>query len=236
MLIKLKGELGDKFGEEHDFAIHRPSDALRLLSINFPDFEDYFSPRWYQVLRHNPKTGKSDALTIHEIGLGNSKHEIHIVPQVQGAKDGEDKTILGIVMIATAIVWSGGFAAFGSAAKAAALGGNVSGPVFLALAGVGVTGYGISKLLSAPRREIESSVFDSGINSIEQGVAIPLVYGQYRTGSIVASTSLTIDQIKRYSQWRPFNTVTESESDFSGVDTYGPDGLIQEDEDDEQEN
>ena len=226
MIIKLKGELGQKFGAEHDFAIHRPSDALRLLDINFPEFKEYFSPRWYKVFRHCPNSGESIALSLHELSLGNSKHEIHIVPQVQGAKDGDDKAIVGSLIMIAAVVWSGGLAQFGSAALSAATGKGVSNSIWLFLAGAGYTAYGIAKMLSPSRREIESSVFDGGANSIEQGVPIPLVYGQFRTGSIVASTSITIDQIKRYSQWRPFNTEQESDPEFENVDTYGPDGII----------
>lgn len=222
MIVKLFGELGEKFGQNHKFAIHRPSDAVRLLDLNHADFKEYFGQRWYKILRYNPRTLQSSAIPIHELGIGCSQHEIHIVPTLQGAKDGEDKALFGVTLLAAAIIFSGGAAAFGKAAMAAATGKGVSWQMYMALAGVGFTAVGIADMLAPPKRDKDSNLIDGDINAVEQGVAIPLVYGRFRTGSIVASSGITIDQLKRYSQWRPFNTIEERNDYFNGVDTDGP--------------
>lgn len=150
---------------------------------------------------------------------------IHLVPVVQGRKSGGGwgKAIIGAVIMTAAIVMAPPVGVTGtvmgagtttsiawastggmSATAFSVLGANITyGSV--AVFGAALMFSGVSTLLGYNQKSNYSSrespdqrasfFFNGPVNVSEQGSSIPLVYGRCRTGSVVVSAGLTIEQI-----------------------------------------
>ena len=133
-----------------------------------------------------------------------SSNEVHLIPSVEGyGRVGQ--IIGGIALIAGGIaltVFTGGGAAFlfGSAALTGAVGSAVGGA--LIGAGISLTIGGLFPPSSPQIREQADStpsfLFSRAVNTTEQGHPVPLCYGFCRTGSVVLSTGVTIEQLSTY--------------------------------------
>lgn len=180
--VKLYGHLGARFGSEFTFDITRPSEAVRALMANFPAFEAALRPGVYEVVVDGVPIGEEQL----NDPLGPAR-VIKIVPVVEGA-GGQLSTIIGVALIAVALVVPGlqPLAAY-------AIGGL----------GAALTIGGLTSMLTpmpnndnGNRREANRSdnrYFSSQVNTEAQGRAIPIVYGQFKVGSLVASSGTVIE-------------------------------------------
>lgn len=176
--IKLLGKLGKKYGRNFTFDINTPIDAIRLMRVNFPDFDQYL-------------------VDTHESGVGYRF--------VVEGKDQDEATLttpfaegVTTLVIAPAVYGSGG-AAFRIIAGVALIGiGLFSGFTPLALLGGALVLGGISQLLSPTPKNNEdnpSEFFSGPVNTVNQGNPVPLCYGRLITGSHVISAGISLDKI-----------------------------------------
>jgi predicted phage tail protein len=186
--ILLSGSLAKKFGREHSRMLESGSvqeafSALKHTLEGFADFVTDMSRRGTQfaIFRNRENVGV-DRFTM------SGASEIRIVPVIAGSKSGGLlQTVLGAVLIVVGVVVTG--MSFGSAA-----------PVGAALIGVGIgmVAGGILQMLSptpkSPSQQEQAGTenkpsyfFNGAFNSTQQGVPVPLIYGQMLTGSSVVS-------------------------------------------------
>ena len=190
--IKVYGRLARFLGQRtFEAEINSTLDAIRFLTANFPDLQSHMIEQNYCV-----KVGEYE-ITDKELDIPVGQQEIKIVPVAIGARRGLGRFLLGAVLIGVAIfnpaVGMGlgqGTSAFmfgtsGGAALAAAAG-NLG--IYLALSGV-------AEMLSPVQTDTtaddpNSFNFNGILNTINAGSAIPVVYGEVFTGSIIVSAGI----------------------------------------------
>ena len=199
--IKVYGRLARFLGQRtFEAEVKTPIDNFRFLLANFPDLERHMADQNYCV-----KVGKYD---IDETELFNpmGQQEIKIVPVVTGSIGGFKRILAGIALISIAVFnpaaglgLGQGTSAFlfgtsGGAALAAAAG-NLG--IYLALSGAAQM---LSPVPTPPgvSDEPQSQNFSfSGIqNTSRAGVAIPVIYGEIFSGSLVVSAGIDTVQIR----------------------------------------
>jgi len=198
--LKLYGDLADFVGhKEFEVVINSPAEAVRFLVHNFKGVEKYMSDKYYKVLVNKEEIGKD------ELADPIGKSTINIVPVIVGAGGrGFGKILLGGVLIGSAfmfgslqfgqvfgpIIQPGSLAAAKGFTKAAAY---IGGALVLS---------GTSDLLfPVPDANTESDPrlsfnFNGVQNTARPGTALPIVYGEIVTGSVVISASVDTNQVQ----------------------------------------
>jgi predicted phage tail protein len=201
--IYLYGELSDLFIDKIELEVQSIGEAIKALSTNFPTFASY-------MLEHKPgfhvKTGDifRDTETLLE-PLGSK--DIHLIPVVSGS--GKVGLIVAgaflIYMTAGAAAGAVGAGFGGTTAGASALGasGMVSAGVATTIGniGVGLVMSGISAVLFAPPKpqpttpteNTPNTYFNGVVNTVSQGLPVPIGYGELIIGSAVISAAISID-------------------------------------------
>ena len=199
--IKLYGGLAKFIGQRVLYAdVASAAEAVRYLIANWPEAEQYMAEKHYKVYVDDWN------LDLGDLHAPASEAQIKIVPVVGGGDGGgAGKIFLGIAIIAAAVI-TGGIASAG-----VTLGGFMGiGTVATAfvLAGASLVLAGTAQLLSptpqpfdsqsdSRRKENRSENFNGIVNVSRQGVAVPLVYGEIVTGSLVVSSSIDVTRKKK---------------------------------------
>ena len=199
--IKVYGRLARFLGQRtFEAEVKTPIDTFRFLLANFPDLERHMADQNYCV-----KVGKYD---IDETELFNpmGQQEIKIVPVVTGSIGGFKRILAGLALFSIAVFNPAAGLGLGSAkgtflfgtsggAALAAAAGNLG--IYLALSGAAQM---LSPVPTPPgvSDEPQSQNFSfSGIqNTSRAGVAIPVIYGEIFSGSLVVSAGIDTVQIK----------------------------------------
>ena len=194
--IKLYGELAKFLGQKtFEAEVHNAAQAIRFLVVNFPQLEKHMADRHYKVSVGNWE------LTEEELTYPNGEEDIKVIPVVGGAGGrGMGRFLLGAVMIGAAVMFPGaqfnglGFSAAEGFSAFQATVGNI---------GIALAFQGISQMLTPvpviPEREQDPrlSFNFSGIqNTSRAGVAVPVIYGQVLTGSVVISAGIETAQVE----------------------------------------
>jgi len=191
--VKLYGHLGRRFGREFCFDIATVGEAVRALNANLTGFNAYLtnhSEPGYRVL-----VDDGPVLSVAELGLAvNVPRTIKIVPVVAGAAEGKSigMIILGVVLVAAAFFTAG----------TSLLGLSVATTNIIASAaagmGLSMIAGGVSQLLSPtpsmdePKRSDNAS-FGDGVDTIRQGLAVPVVYGTVLCQGLPISVRLVVE-------------------------------------------
>ena len=192
--IKVYGRLARFLGERtFEAEISSPVDAFKFLLANFPNLESHMMEQNYCV-----KVGDYE-ISETELAIPTGSQEIRIVPVIMGAKKGLRRFLLGVAIIGAAVFVPG-------AAPALTTSGFISGTAgasFLVTAAANIGLYlalsGISQMISptedvgADSDDPSSFTFNGVQNTIRAGVAIPVVYGEIFTGSLVVSGGIDTD-------------------------------------------
>lgn len=165
--IKLYGALGEKFGRVHRLAVANAAEAIRALISQIPGFRDALEvPGSKYHVRLSGSTVDAEK-ELHR----NTGGTIALVPEIVGAKKpGLFQTILGVVLI-VASFWY---------------------PPLLDL-GVSMLLGGVVQMLSpVPKMPTDedgkqSYAFGGVVNTTQQGLPVPVVYGEMLVGSRVVS-------------------------------------------------
>lgn len=202
--IHLHGALGKKYGKRFELNVCTAGEAIRALSANFPKFsKDIRDGAWHIVRGEKIDSGLdlADEESIVSFNLG--KGDLHIVPVVAGSKRaGLLKTILGVVLIGAAFALTGGALA-GAIGPGLGMGSGFLGGITgtqVALFGAAMALAGISSLLT-PQEKTKENDDDSSFtmagpgNTTDQGVPVPLVYGEVITGGVMISGGYDVERI-----------------------------------------
>ena len=192
--VKVYGRLARFLGQRtFEAEINSPVDAIRFLTANFPDLQSHMIEQNYCV-----KVGDYE-INDKELDIPVGQQEIKIVPVAIGARRGLGRFLLGAVLIGVEVfnpavgMGLGGGLGFGTATGAgfgatlAAAAGNFG--VYLALSGAAEM-ISPTPTPDSASDDPNSFTFNGILNTIRAGVAIPVVYGEIFTGSIVVSAGI----------------------------------------------
>lgn len=187
--IKVYGRLARFLGQRSFNAeIKSPLDAFKFLCANYPKLEAHIAKQNYCI-----KVGNY-TIDENEIEIPTGSQEIRIIPIIIGSK-GLTKVIAGIAIVGL-VVATGGVGAIGLAGGTGLLGfaGNVG--IFLALSGVSEMISPTPKPPGVSDDPQQRNFSFSGVqNTSRAGIAIPVVYGEIFTGSIVVSAGIDTEDI-----------------------------------------
>ena len=201
--IKLYGELAKFLGQKTlEAEVHSAAQAIRFLVVNFPQVESHMADRYYKVAVDNWEIGEK------ELHYPNGQEDIKIIPVVGGAGGrGLGKILLGAALIGGAFLTGGVSFTFAEVplANAGAITG-ITGSVlgksivymggYLALSGIADMLTPVPKI-SEQEQDPRLSFNFSGIqNTSRAGVAVPVIYGQVLTGSVVISAGIETAQVE----------------------------------------
>jgi predicted phage tail protein len=183
--VYLAGELGKKFGRVRRLVCQTPAQALRLISLERPDFKAHMKKLAADGVRFHVIADRRSR-TEDELPLPAGKRLI-ISMEVAGAKGalgGILETVAGIALIAISIIYppTGPYAASLAAAEFS-VGAN------LALGG-------ITSLLTRLQKgngsssSLQSYAFNGPVSTQQQGAPVPVVYGRMLIGGQAISASL----------------------------------------------
>lgn len=187
--VRLYGALGRQFGRVHRLAVLTPAEAVQALCAVLPGFQRAFvGPLGKPLARYHVFVGRGrqrEAIGVDEIlDPVGTLEPIRVVPMIEGAKRAGTLQVI----IGAAFVVAGFY--FGSAE--------------LVKLGAAMVLGGVVQLLSPQRPQnndpkpdnLASYGFDSGpVNTTQQGLPVPLVFGRVICGSAVISQGLSVDDI-----------------------------------------
>ncbi|EPN2202521.1 tail assembly protein [Escherichia coli] len=182
--IRLYGDL-QRFGRRIDLRVKTGAEAIRALATQLPLFRQKLNEGWYQVRIAGRDAGENELSARLNEPLANGA-VIHIVPRLAGAKSGGVfQVVLGAALIATAI-WMPGLSIVASNLMFSLGAGMVLGGVAQMLASKAKT-----PKVSATDNGKQNTYFSSLDNMVAQGNVLPVLYGEMRVGSRVASQEIS---------------------------------------------
>ena len=191
--VRLLGELGKRFGRQHDFDISTPAEAVRALCANFPDFERELVCSGERGVGYKVLSGQ-DAVDLKSLHDPSGKTVITIAPVISGAGgDGLGQILLGAALIAVSWWNPMGWAAAGSFLSQATL---YSVGTSMMLSGVAQM-IAPTPSASAPIEvnKQPSYTFNGAVNTTAQGHPVPVGYGRMIVGSAVISAGIDVDEV-----------------------------------------
>lgn len=213
--IYLYGELAERFGPHHRYAVKTVPEAMWAIDANsgWRFFRAIRRDGRYQVV-HGPSleakasTPLSDKMLPMHFGPG----AFHIAPVIEGSGGGGGKgiamAVLGAALMATGIggaLYAGATLGAGLGATALGTAGSVLSITWGGIAAVGavLALSGVSQMLTPTpniqsydameaEKHRKSFIFNGPRNSFEQGGCIPVVFGKHWIGSTVISAGMKI--------------------------------------------
>lgn len=208
--VKVYGHLAEHCGQSVFEALVRvPADAIKFLLCNFPELRSLMRDGYYKVA-----VGKFD------LQLADHPEQLHypmaaddvvkIIPVVSGAGGrGLGQILLGAALIGVAIASGGaslgvtGFtsnaivgvssSSFIATGAAAAVAGNLG--LALALGGIAQMITPVPKQPELGGEGQGGFAFSGLENTSQEGIPVPVVYGEMIVGSVVLSTKLVADLV-----------------------------------------
>lgn len=205
--VKLHGALAQEYGEDTiEVYGNNVRDVFQGLVSRFGETfkQTILKGSWHITSgkRGKDKLSEEDNfLSEDDVLLPQMSEELHIFPALVGAKSATWRIIIGVVLIVIAVV----IIVFVPAGAVGVVG--LIGSLAPAIAAAGVAGVvgGISQLLAknpsignytdAATDQKQSFIFNGAINNTEQGVPVPLVFGEHLTGSTVISAGMDVHQL-----------------------------------------
>jgi predicted phage tail protein len=198
--VKLYGHLR-KFGREFEVSVKSPAEAVHALGVMIPGFKHFLETAELKGMAFAVFNGKQN-ITAEELRLG-AKPEIRIAPIYGGRKSsGGFSVILGVALMAIAVVATGGVAGLGIAG-AAGWGGALSAGGFagaLAMTGFAMAIGGVIQMLtptastglktSADSENTSAYAFGGPVNTTSQGTPVGILYGEREIGGAVISAGI----------------------------------------------
>lgn len=187
--VRLHGSLAQEFGRIWHLDIKTPAEAVRAIECARHGFKAAILKLGELgfVFRVRSKTHDYDN---DDVGttLG-STDRIDIIPIVRGASAGIRFVVGAVMVVASGVLTAASF-------------GALSGPAALmASAGIGLMiGSVIEWLTPKPKRPdnttdgMQSWTFNGPTNTTEEGVPVPVIYGEVLTGAVPVSAGITVSE------------------------------------------
>lgn len=202
--IKLYGQLAKFIGKRVlEADVSSAAEAVRFLVANFPQLEKHMADKHYRV-----SVADYD-LDLDELHNPVGRQEIRITPVIAGAGGGVGKILIGVALIAAAIVFApagAGFLGAGLGATAGTFTLGAAASVVIGSIGASLLLGGVAQLLSPVPKVPQGPGSDndprktynfSGIQQTSrQGVPVPIIYGKTLCGSVVISAGIDTVQVK----------------------------------------
>lgn len=179
--VRLLGELGELFGEEHTYYnLRHPADAIKLLCINKPDFKDYLLKSeengiGFKVIQADVEMGYEELL----LPLGQRDLVVAPVLSGSGGGGGAGKILAGIGLVALSFVSFGAGAFAGVGAAGGIFGGAAAAGAALPIASNALLAIGASLTLGGVAQMISPQP------------KIPQNFGSFATGNRFGSRNST---------------------------------------------
>ena len=161
--ILLLDELGERWGKTHVYHnLRSPSEALKLLYINYPDLKKYFATAHEDGIGFTVVQA-GEFLGYEDLGLPLGQNDLVITPVISGS-GGVGKALAGVALIGLAFVTGGsslalGFGGFTGGAGISAIVGNI---------GIGLTLMGVSEIIS-PQPKLPEFDFQAPLSGFTGG-------------------------------------------------------------------
>ena len=216
----LAGELGEKYGKQHEYYnLQTPADAIKLLCINYPALKQelvqaHHNGIGYKVIQGGAVMGYS------ELNLPFGSKPLLVVPVITGAGGSTGQILAGVGLVAAALFLGPSAAIGGAGFLGATFGtGTIGG---IAASAIGTLGAslilsGTANLLSPQpslgARRIgegtrargpgpegitrgalgeQSYAFTGPANTVGTGETLPVIYGRVITGSHLLAANIDI--------------------------------------------
>jgi len=211
-VVKVYGALRKRLGQcRFEFEVDTPAQAIKALCVNFPGLDKWLIDSEQTGMGFRVTVGK-ERITQEDASVAvlpwSERDVFSIAPVVAGAGQGFGQVLAGIGLVALAIVAGpagAGFLGLG----AGFISGATASAVSVALGGIGASLIlgGVAQMLS-PQPDIsalqrgkeaarlESFSFSGIVNTSQQGMPVPIVYGRAFVGSAVLSSGLDVAQLK----------------------------------------
>ena len=221
-LVMLAGELGEKYGTQHEYYnLRTPADAIKLLCINYPGLhKDLMTAHQNGVGYKLIQSGA--AMGYDELHLPFGSRPMMLVPVISGSGGSTGQILIGVGLIVASFVipGAGAFGVSGLFAGAATAGATVAalGTAVGAIGTALVLG-GVASMIS-PQPELprlgsrrmdgtnsrgpgpqgvtrgasgqQSYAYTGPANTVGNGVTIPVVYGQAMVGGHMLSVAIDV--------------------------------------------
>ena len=188
--VRLLGELGELFGEEHTYYnLRHPADAIKLLCINKPAFKDYLLKSeengiGFKVIQADAEMGYEDLL----LPLG--QRELVVTPVITGSGGTTGKILAGVGLIAFSIITAGAGAGF--LGLGAGLTGTAGVAATATTAAVAGTGFVLGTAASVAIGSIGAALVLGGVaEMISPQPKIPSNFGAFGGGSRFGTSNRT---------------------------------------------
>ena len=207
--VKVYGHLAEHCGQSVFEALVRvPADAIKFLLCNFPELRSLMRDGYYKVAVGKFDLELSDKPEQLHFPLADSD-VVKVIPVVSGAGGrGLGSILAGAALIGLAVATGGASLGLTGFQSTAIIG--VSSPGFIATAGaaavagnigLALTLGGIATMLTPVPKQFDPGEADpsggfafSGLQNVSQeGIPVPVVYGEMIVGSVVLSTGLVAD-------------------------------------------
>jgi len=141
--VRLLGDLGERYGSEHKYHdLRSPADAIKLLCINSPAFQKELVEAHHHGIAYT-LVQAGEFLGYEDLNLPLGQNDLVLTPVVAGSGGGVGKIVLGVALVAAAIVFApaaGGFLGIGgSGAITSALGFTLGAAASSAIGSIGVS-------------------------------------------------------------------------------------------------
>ena len=233
----LAGELGEKYGKQHEYYnLQTPADAIKLLCINYPALQEDMMQAHHNGIGYKVVQGGA-AMGYSELNLPFGSKPLLVVPVITGAGGSTGQILVGVGLVAASFLFPGA-GLFGAGPGIAALSG-VSTAV-----GTGISAIGAGLILSGAANLIspqpslnanrvkgqgtrargpgpegitrgalgeQSYAFTGPANTVGTGETLPVIYGRVITGSHLLAANIDItdesDKLKQATQLPSLDTL-----------------------------
>ena len=103
-VVRLLGDLGERYGTEHTYYdLRTPADAIKLLCINSPAFQHELVHAHEHGVEYRLIQAGTD-LDLEDLQLPFGSNDLILTPVIAGSGGGVIKTIAGVALIAAAVI------------------------------------------------------------------------------------------------------------------------------------
>jgi predicted phage tail protein len=219
-VVKLYGALRKFVGGQCRFELDvaTPAEAIKCLCVNFPGLQQWLIDSEQHGMAFRATVGREriydDDMSVAVLPW-SEREVFSIAPVVVGAGDGVGQIAAGVGLVLLAFIpgfgWAAATAAQAATATAAATAATAAG--FTAIGGalfsLGATLVlgGVAQLISPQptmsplergreAARLESFSFSGIVNTSQQGLPVPIIYGRAFAGSAVISAGVDTYQLK----------------------------------------
>ena len=217
-VVKVYGALRKFLGGQCRFELDvaTPAEALKCLCVNFPGLQQWLIDSEQHGMAFRATVGRerihSDDMTV-AVMPWSEREVFSIAPVVVGAGEGAGRILIGIGLVAISFllpgagVFGGGPGLLGIKAGAATIKALTAIGNAVSLVGASLVLGGVAQLISPQptmsglergreAARLESFSFSGIVNTSQQGLPVPIIYGRAFAGSAVLSAGLDTEQLR----------------------------------------